>query len=261
MSSIPPPTTEKSPFPDFLALNLPQLIVTFLIAQRAPRLVKFSFLVLYAAYGIHILCFGKYDTGSQFMNLIVGNGVCQNLLFHFAFLWCIGDGDGHKHVLDVVRHEDDVNNKILPKDRGLFSRLYWSFCLVQATRSVGWSCQVKNILPARFNSRPRFLFVSIARFLEYFLIIDAGTTYLHLPKFVYGPEHTSIRALPFSELCFTVFVIGATGYAVINICYVAVSFVFVLIFATKPNQWPPLFGRWRDAYTLRRFWGYCLSLI
>lgn len=45
------------------------------------------------------------------------------------------------------------------------------------------------------------------------------------------------------------------AHLVINIPYETVSLISVALGLSKPSVWPVTFGRWRDAYTIRRFWG------
>lgn len=56
-------------------------------------------------------------------------------------------------------------------------------------------------------------------------------------------------------LCNTVALCGKS-YCVMNIFYDALGMFTVGTGFSEPTSWPPPFGRWRDSYTIRRFWGY-----
>ena len=47
----------------------------------------------------------------------------------------------------------------------------------------------------------------------------------------------------------------AMTYSTINMVYDVLAFVSVAVGYCEPDQWPVTFGRWKDSYTIRRFWG------
>ena len=44
-------------------------------------------------------------------------------------------------------------------------------------------------------------------------------------------------------------------YSVLKVYYVSASLVAVALHTSRPEDWPDLFGSWKDAYTVRRLWG------
>ena len=44
------------------------------------------------------------------------------------------------------------------------------------------------------------------------------------------------------------------AYALVVLFYELSAFVAVATFLSEPRYWPAYMGRWRDAYTVRRFW-------
>ena len=44
-------------------------------------------------------------------------------------------------------------------------------------------------------------------------------------------------------------------YSVLKVYYVSTSLVAVALHTSRPEDWPDLFGSWKDAYTVRRLWG------
>ena len=47
-------------------------------------------------------------------------------------------------------------------------------------------------------------------------------------------------------------------YAILKLYYVLGSLLAVALGISRPEVWPDTFGKWEDAYTLRRLWGYVL---
>lgn len=250
-----PSLDAAEPFPFFQALLIPQLLAILLITQRAPRLLRLAFNAVYTTYGVHVCFSGRYTMGNVLADYSLGLAVTMQYLTFWAHLWCLEDSNGRKHVLDAVRHEDDTFEKIRPAERGLIGRVLWAYALLQSSRSVGWSCQVKGVPDTPEQSKSKFIATSLLRCLKYYVILDAGIWYTHQPGFTFGPNATSITAFPFLKRCITVWFQGACGYATINMQYLLLGVVCVALGVSEPKRWPKLFGRVRDAYTVRRFWG------
>ena len=75
---------------------------------------------------------------------------------------------------------------------------------------------------------------------------------------VFAPTGGAARSLraqgalwtPLNVLAYT-----TKSYCMINILYDLLALLAVGTGCSAPACWPPPFGRWRDAYTVRRFWG------
>lgn len=83
-------------------------------------------------------------------------------------------------------------------------------------------------------------------------------TYLDLnPIFAMtGAQARSLRSQgPLLACCNVVAHVSLT-YCTINMSYDAFGLVCVASGLSKPKYWPVPFGKWRDSYTIRRFWGY-----
>lgn len=48
----------------------------------------------------------------------------------------------------------------------------------------------------------------------------------------------------------------AAIYGGMNGYFYALAAISVAVGYSEPEQWPDFYGKWCDAYTLRRFWGY-----
>lgn len=110
--------------------------------------------------------------------------------------------------------------------------------------------------PIPRHTRLQFIVSRIQRLLWYAFLADVADTYLDLnPIFsLSGPHARSLRdqgpiLAPFNVVGFV-----AMSYCTINMTYDALALVSVALGLSEPKYWPVPFGKWRDAYTIRRFW-------
>lgn len=120
-------TASPQTLPFFLVLVLRRLVFILLIATRAWRLLRLSFIVGYLDYVVRS-CFelrrGTYSTDNVVTSYVVGTGAAGQVMCNAALLWFVnGDNSGRKEVLDVVRHEDDHAEELKPAERGFMKRL------------------------------------------------------------------------------------------------------------------------------------------
>lgn len=81
-------------------------------------------------------------------------------------------------------------------------------------------------------------------------------TYIDLnPIFAPGPQVRSIRAQGPILTVSNVVAYSSMLYYTLNVSYDALALFGVALRLSEPTYWPLPFGRWRDAYTVRRFWG------
>lgn len=146
--------------------------------------------------------------------------------------------------------------------------------LSTTTRGIGTNWEVKRNIPpfptwllAKNGQiiRVRFLLRQIAimswQYLSldllyhgYFAKFHVLSIYKHAPGtdvVVYrDPTFTQIAARLMITLLF-----ATTLRTLLDITYRCLSVVSVGAHLTSPEEWPPLFGSFSDAYTFRRFWG------
>lgn len=104
---------------------------------------------------------------------------------------------------------------------------------------------------------PRWVFVrsSIVRAAWQLFLADIANTYILA---VGAPDAPSSHgyALRYSTI---VAWVGLT-HAMVNAQYFALATVSISLGTSLPEDWPDVFGKWSDAYTLRNFWGsVCIS--
>ena len=103
----------------------------------------------------------------------------------------------------------------------------------------------------------QFVFIRVLRIAWHALLADVFGAYADCnPVFArFGYQARSLRSQgPILALCNTVALCGMS-YATMNICYDILGLLTVAVGYSEPKYWPTPFGRWRDSYTIRRFWG------
>ncbi|KAI0313952.1 hypothetical protein OF83DRAFT_488844 [Amylostereum chailletii] len=226
---------EKPPFSFTRHLLLPDILLVALVATDPPTVVR----VL--GFGLLIHAFVTTPgstTGDPSNDYSLGFLLGMQVFTALRFLWL-------ERPLDVLRHERDTQS---PREMAIWRRIYWAFCLDHSVRAVGWTHQVKHV-PPRPRTRPAaFVRRCLVHALFNYLIADAAHTYAR----TIAPIHSQGSILRAS--------VGASWipviYASVNVQYFVLAALSVTFHVGRPEDWPDVFGRWADAYTLRKFWGY-----
>ena len=104
------------------------------------------------------------------------------------------------------------------------------------------------------------------RALQYFLTIDAAQSYICLNP-LFSSSLSVSGALPVTAQgyvfrCVNIIAWMGKAYCSIRLQHTLLGIICVAIGFYDPKDFPPLFGRWREACTLRQFWGsVSLSII
>ena len=93
-----------------------------------------------------------------------------------------------------------------------------------------------------------------------FLLFDISYTYAQYnPLFQAGAHqprsHVSLASQGVLLKATTIIMIGMKGYAGLLLSYSLIAAVAVALGHSEPRVWPNIIGEWKDAYTIRRFWG------
>lgn len=153
------------------------------------------------------------------------------------------------------------------------SRLRQTFvawCLLFNLRNVNTSWTTKGLPafsranPEHVPSKSEFMGKRISHILIMYLTLDATFAFLPAPN----PEidvpgykqavFSRMGDITLEEIIarpFTVLLPAFSIYGIFTIAYDIGSITMVLFGGSEPQNWPPLFGSFRDAYSLRRFWG------
>ena len=200
---------------------------------------------------------------------LVGTSIATYFTFT-AYLLCAEGAfpDHWRRVRDKVRVGDDqggLDNP--PSNFPLRKKLWWMLDIAHSPRMVGWVQEPQDHLPPHPPpSRRTFLWKTLLKFaINAFLVSDLVTLVLgQTPAFdsrlhdpADGPE-TYLAAVPFLRRVPYILAYGVRAATFISIANNLAALVCVGLGRSSPTLWPDMWGRWRDAYTVRRLWGYVL---
>lgn len=145
----------------------------------------------------------------------------------------------------------------------LSRKLGWMVDLAWGTRRVGWVQEPKGVLPPRpkFNSRAAFVASRIGYTLLHFLVADLAKTLMvgnpafdtRVHRSTDGAEAYIRGQPPFWRMANLLLWCFATVSSVSLSFYSTAAIVAGLGFS-NPEDWPPIYGSFSEAYTVRAFW-------
>jgi len=192
------------------------------------------------------------------------------IAFHFIFTayLLLAEGsfpDNWRRVRDEVHaktNEGDLDDR--PSNFPLAKKLWWMLDIAYSVRMVGWVQEPKNGIPLHPPpSRRAFLWKTFLKFIINSIILDFAVSALALsPAFdrrvhdpTDGPE-TYLAAVPFLRRAPYVLSYGVMMGTWVGVVHNVAGLVCVGLGQSSPTLWPDIWGRWGDAYTLRKLWGY-----
>ncbi|MCJ1252095.1 hypothetical protein MMC30_009333 [Trapelia coarctata] len=149
----------------------------------------------------------------------------------------------------------------------LWDAVAWAFHVIFSYRAIGSLREAKNIPmfsykdPSYVPSRSRLLFERGFAILAGFLFVDF-VSHQPPPRSELFRAHNASLFPAMSDMTvediivrvFSTAFFWSSLHITISLIYNTVSFIGLATFLTSPADWPPYFGRVKDAYTLRRFW-------
>ncbi|PCH37582.1 hypothetical protein WOLCODRAFT_140945 [Wolfiporia cocos MD-104 SS10] len=154
----------------------------------------------------------------------------------FSMLWMVDPLTEYRHERDVVH----------PLTLSFMRRAYWVQSSMLSCRGVGWNFQVANVPPRLYVPRANFVYNRLFSAIRWYLLADAvqsSTIFLR-------PHGHVVQHCIFSLARFgTVITILAMQFDLLSVISVALGFY-------EPHDWPGIFGRWSDAYSVRRWRTY-----
>ena len=173
--------------------------------------------------------------------------------------------DHWRRINDEVHAEADAGGlDKLPSNFPFTKKLWWMVDLGFGTRMVGWVQEPRDCLPPHPSpSRRAFLRKTFLKLIANAIIVDFTKSVVALsPAFdirlhdpTDGPE-TYLAAVPLLRRVPYILSSGIGMGASMNAMHEVVALVCVGLGYSSPTLWPDIWGRWRDAYTLRKLWGY-----
>ena len=150
----------------------------------------------------------------------------------------------------------------LPSNFPLTKKLWWMADISHSFRMIGWVQEPRGCYPPHPPpSRRAFLWKTFFKLIKNIVIVDFTMSVIALsPAFDYrvhdptdGPE-TYLTAVPFLRRVPYVLSFGIGTGAMIDGVHNLGSLVSVGL-GSNPTLWPDMWGRWGDAYTVRKLWG------
>ena len=204
------------------------------------------------------------ETGSLAVSYTVGVWIP----FYFGittYLLC-AEGPFPDHWRRVRDEADaaEAKSDALPSNFPWTKKFWWMLDIAYNNRMIGWVQEPRDHLPPRPPpSRLTFLWKTSLKFaINTFLLPDLLTSVLgETPAFdprmhdpTDGPE-TYLAAVPFLRRVPYVLAYGLWTHVWNSAGHNLVALVCVGLGQSSPTLWPDIWGSWKDAYTVRNFWG------
>ena len=197
----------------------------------------------------------------------VGCTIALHFLFMAYLLFAEGSFPNHWRR---VRDEVEVHAKAdaggldkLPANFPFAKKLWWTVDLAYSVRMVGWVQEPQGCIPPHPPpSRLTFLWKTLFKLIRNAMIADFTVSMFSLdPAFdsrahdpADGPE-TYLSAVPLLRRAPYILLWGIGAGASIGMMHNVMALVCVGLGLSSPTLWPDIWGRWTDAYTVRKLWG------
>ncbi|KAI6120485.1 hypothetical protein EV401DRAFT_1407107 [Pisolithus croceorrhizus] len=217
------------------------IFVTLNLKSTSWRLLSCSIVLALCAADMMVACTGSKMADYSF-GAILGTGVLQSVRFLLLV-----------RPMEEYRHESD---KVPAYELPFMQRFFWSLNVVYSPRAIGWSFMAENsVVPVepRHQTRASFIASRLRWLLSHYLLLDVATLYMRCNPVL--SSRASIASQGYIMQCLNVAVACCQYYAMLTCMHCAAAVLAVGLNLSKPQAWPQLFGRWKDAYTIRKFWG------
>ncbi|KIP09829.1 hypothetical protein PHLGIDRAFT_22648 [Phlebiopsis gigantea 11061_1 CR5-6] len=234
----------RPPFDVFTYHVIPVIIVAFFVARRPSFVVRLGVLGSLAAVHLYSL---RFDTGETYRNYSTGTALGTLWFSTFHLLLLID-------TMAEYRHETQKGSLVeLP----MWQRVYSALCIITNVRGIGWNYQIEHSPPLPRHTRLQFIVSRALRIAWYTLLTDITQVFISLNPIFWLPEDQaqSLRAQGLALSVINIVAFMARSYSTLNMGYDLMALVSVALGLSEPKYWPVSHGKWRDAYTIRRFWG------
>ncbi|KAI0694344.1 membrane bound O-acyl transferase family-domain-containing protein [Cytidiella melzeri] len=233
---------ERLPLSNAKFVVLPILALSVGVSLRPSKPVRVGGLVCYVFWSFNGT---KFTAGGGYEDYLKGCflGATSLLAFYDLVL---------TDPMTEWRHNSQPT--LRPADLPLWKRVYWVLCEAANNRGIGWSSQVPYIPPLPSYDRRSFLARRTRQLLWNLLLVDIAQTYERINP-VFAPGSTRGMWSQGTTLGYINLLARITvAWGMFNIPYCWLSLACVATGIHEPRDWPDTFGKWSDAYTVRRFW-------
>ncbi|KAI0364198.1 hypothetical protein BV20DRAFT_956731 [Pilatotrama ljubarskyi] len=238
----------RTPLPFLTFVLLPDVALACVMAVRPSFIVRVgaSLILLYATVYAPM----TYTMGSAVDDYSIGSTVFGNMLLNVAlFTW----------LMDPAREIRYIREPAPLSMRPLFTRIWYTFCLVRNCRLIGTNAQVANVPPPFRGSRAQYLRLRLRQSLVGLVTLDLAEAWIHTHHHLYMPDTAHLSA-SFAENVLRIFSLWVWLFMVYTTLKLSYAVASIAAVATEigngdPADWPDMFGTWSDAYTVRNLWG------
>ncbi|KAF9780806.1 hypothetical protein BJ322DRAFT_1081825 [Thelephora terrestris] len=250
---------------EFILFEVLHILVFFPTRHNLYRAVILA-LMIYLAAKIYITTEATEPAGVVYA---VGHTIALNFGFT-AYLMCTeGSFPNHwRRFRDEIGAGADANGSgNLPSNFPFVKKFWWMLDITHSSRMVGWVQEPKDCLPPPPPpSRTTFLWNTLLKLITNFLLLDL-LTYVFAQNPVFDPRvhdptdspETYLAAVPLFRRAPYVLAFGLWLALFFKVLHNIAALVFVGLGRSSPTLWPDIWGRWGDAFTLRKLWGCMLS--
>lgn len=183
-------------------------------------------------------------TGNRKLDYMFGAALGTTALQAIHFLLLVRPLEEYRHEMDDVPRGVRWSFRVGLRTCASFAVLISPFGKVKTSLIPVVPCH--RTRPSFIASRLRWLF-------SHYLLLEAATLYMRCnPVFL---SKVSVTSQGYILQCLNVAAIPCQLYAALTCVHCMLAVLAVSTNFSEPQAWPKPFGQWKDAYTVRRFWG------
>jgi hypothetical protein len=228
-----------------LVISSQLIVLTALITPSTP-IRRASFFTIICLINIYII---EFTTSvNALSNYSIGAALVGRVVAAFDFI-----------VLTDVQEDLRPLGQRIPASRfGFADRTKWGLELICNPRGIGWNFQIPRIKPSkdRTYSRWRFVLGRLIRTLKSYLLLDTMYSLSRLASSKLGRRMVGSWLSPSVAMVTSVAAWLTFPYAGMEMSHSLAAAGAVAIGLSTPGDWPEMYGSFRDAYTVGRFWSY-----
>ena len=247
----------RYPLPEFVLFQVLRILIFYPTRRNAYRVIIFAAMAFTAAR----IYLTPLDVPST-----MGTSTAFTFAYTAYILYVEGSfPDNWRRVRDEVRVKADSDgSENVPSNFPFMKKFWWMLDLAFSARLVGWLQEPRDHLPPHpQSSRREFFRNTFLKLIVSAILLDI-TTLASVQGTGFdsrahgstdGPE-TYLATVPFLRRVPYVLAWGIRVGNLVTVPHSIVALVCVGLGGSSPTLWPDIWGRWRDAYTVRKLWGY-----
>jgi hypothetical protein len=251
----------RYPWAEIFLFQLLRVLVFYPTRHHAYRVIVFSAMI-YIATQIYL----TPEVVHPIMVTYLG-GVMTTFHLTFTLYLLCAEGsfpDKFRRVRDGILAEPGANP---PSNFTLTKKIGWMLDVAHSPRMVGWLQEPRNLPPPPPPSRTTFLRETFLKLIVNVATVDLSASASsrspafdsQLPRDFTHPLKAVFVAAPLLRHAPYVLSFGILTAASLGAAHNACALIFVGLGHSSPTLWPDVWGDWRDAYTVRKLWGYVCS--